>query len=102
MRPHRSRFQLGATVCVQIGEAIDHQIRRHQPAILSRGGLGPSLKTLARRCTVPVDVHFDVEQPLPESAEVVRIEISSPAGIGMSLQAAIPFDPAVGQVPPPA
>jgi len=47
-------------------------------------------------------VHFDVEQPLPESAEVVRIEISSPAGIGMSLQAAIPFDPAVGQVPPPA
>jgi hypothetical protein len=30
MRPHRSRFQLGTTVCVQIGEAIDYQIRRHQ------------------------------------------------------------------------
>jgi hypothetical protein len=47
-------------------------------------------------------VHFDVEQPLPEFAEVARIEISSPAGNGTSLQAAIPFDPAVGQVAPPA
>jgi hypothetical protein len=72
------------------------------PAILSRGGLGLALKTLARRCTVPVDVHIDVEQRLPESAEVARIEISSPAGNGTSLQAPIPFDPAVGQVPPPA
>ena len=26
------------------------------PAILSRGGLGPALKTLARRCAVPVDL----------------------------------------------
>jgi|SRR3954453_21368557 hypothetical protein len=30
MRPHRSRFQLGTTVCVQIGEAIVYPIRRHQ------------------------------------------------------------------------
>jgi hypothetical protein len=32
MRPHRSRFQLGTTVCVRIGEAIVYQIMRHQPA----------------------------------------------------------------------
>ena len=30
MRPHRSRFQLDTTVCVQVGEAIVYQIRRHQ------------------------------------------------------------------------
>jgi hypothetical protein len=30
MLRHRSRFQLGMTVCVQIGEAIVYQIRRHQ------------------------------------------------------------------------
>jgi hypothetical protein len=47
-------------------------------------------------------VHFDVEQRLPESAEVARIEISSPAGNGTSPQATIPFDRAFGQVPPPA
>jgi hypothetical protein len=72
------------------------------PAILSRGGLGLALKTLARRCTVPVDVHIDVEQRLPESAEMARIEISSPVGNRTSLQATISFDPAVDQVPPPA
>jgi signal transduction histidine kinase len=40
------------------------------PAILSRGGLGPALKTLARRSTVPVDLHLGVDQRLPDPAEV--------------------------------
>jgi len=30
------------------------------PAILSRGGLGPALKTLARRCGIPVTVHLEL------------------------------------------
>ena len=30
MRPHRSGFQLDATVCVQVGEAIVYQIGRPQ------------------------------------------------------------------------
>ena len=29
------------------------------PAILAQGGLGPALKTLARRCPVPVELHLD-------------------------------------------
>jgi GAF domain-containing protein len=40
------------------------------PAILSRGGLGPALKTLARRCTVPVDLDLHVEQRFADSVEV--------------------------------
>jgi signal transduction histidine kinase len=40
------------------------------PAILSRGGLGPALKTLARRSSVPVDLRVDVDQRLPDSVEV--------------------------------
>ena len=28
MRPHRSGFQLDATVCVQVGEAIVYQMKR--------------------------------------------------------------------------
>jgi signal transduction histidine kinase len=40
------------------------------PAILSHGGLVPALKTLARRSTVPVELHLGVDRRLPASAEV--------------------------------
>ena len=41
------------------------------PAILSRGGLGPALKTLARRCTVPVTLELDIERRLPTQSKSV-------------------------------
>jgi PAS domain S-box-containing protein len=44
--------------------------RGMHPAILSKGGLGPALKTLARRCTVPVTVDLAIDRPLPDSVEV--------------------------------
>ncbi|WP_432924060.1 GAF domain-containing sensor histidine kinase [Microbispora sp. CA-135349] len=40
------------------------------PAILSKGGLGPALKMLARRSAVPVDLRVRVEGRLPERVEV--------------------------------
>ncbi|SEH87566.1 Histidine kinase-, DNA gyrase B-, and HSP90-like ATPase [Mycolicibacterium rutilum] len=40
------------------------------PAILSKGGLGPAIKTLARRSPVPVELDLDVDGRLPESVEV--------------------------------
>jgi len=40
------------------------------PAILSKGGLGPALKTLARRCTVAVSLDLKIDQHLPDSIEV--------------------------------
>src|ERR1700737_2020702 len=41
------------------------------PAILSRGGLGPALNTLARRSTVPVELRLGVDgRRLPDSVEV--------------------------------
>ncbi|HEX3536952.1 MAG TPA: DUF4118 domain-containing protein, partial [Stellaceae bacterium] len=40
------------------------------PAILSQGGLGLALKTLARRCPVPVNLDFAVERRLPDAVEV--------------------------------
>ena len=48
------------------------ETRGIHPAILSRGGLGPALKMLARRSTVPVELHVDVDvaRRLPDSAEV--------------------------------
>jgi signal transduction histidine kinase len=40
------------------------------PAILSKGGLGPALKAVARRSAVPVDLDIAVDRRLPESVEV--------------------------------
>jgi signal transduction histidine kinase len=40
------------------------------PAILSEGGLGPALKTLARRSSVPTVLDLDIDRRLPESIEV--------------------------------
>jgi signal transduction histidine kinase len=40
------------------------------PAVLSRGGLAPALKTLARRSTVPVELDVGVEGRLPDGVEV--------------------------------
>jgi signal transduction histidine kinase len=39
------------------------------PAILSRGGLGPALKALARRSPVPVQLNVGTVERLPQSAE---------------------------------
>jgi hypothetical protein len=39
-------------------------------AILSRVGLAPALRTLTRRCTVPVDHDLPVDQRLPDTVEV--------------------------------
>jgi len=40
------------------------------PAILSEGGLGPALKTLARRAPLPVAVDVRVQDELPDGVEV--------------------------------
>jgi signal transduction histidine kinase len=49
------------------------------PAILSEGGLGPALRTLARRSSVPVVVNVGVERRLPEGIEVAAYYVVSEA-----------------------
>ncbi|MCW2688101.1 MAG: histidine kinase,GAF protein, partial [Mycobacterium sp.] len=53
-----------------VSEEVQEISRGIHPAILSRGGLGPALKGLARRSTVPVRLDLGVDRRLPESAEV--------------------------------
>jgi signal transduction histidine kinase len=55
---------------------ISHGIH---PAILSSGGLGPALKTLARRSTVPVSVDVAIDLRLPDSAEVAAYYVVAEA-----------------------
>ena len=48
-----------------------HEMSRGiHPAILSKGGLGPALKTLARRSTIPVSLKVAIDQRLSDSVEV--------------------------------
>lgn len=53
-----------------VSKDLQETSRGIHPAILSRGGLGPALRTLARRSTVPVELRVDVARRLPDSAEV--------------------------------
>jgi signal transduction histidine kinase len=49
------------------------------PAILSKGGLGPALRALARRSAIPVGIDVDVDERLPESIEVAAYYVVAEA-----------------------
>ena len=49
------------------------------PAILSRGGLGPALKTLARRSSLPVTLDVTVKRALPAPIEVAAYYVVAEA-----------------------
>jgi signal transduction histidine kinase/PAS domain-containing protein len=49
------------------------------PAILGAGGLGPALKTLARRSAVPVELDLRSDRRLPERVEVAAYYVVSEA-----------------------
>jgi signal transduction histidine kinase len=49
------------------------------PAILSKGGLAPALRTLARRSDVPVELHVVVDRRLPDYIEVAAYYVVSEA-----------------------
>ncbi|HWI72272.1 MAG TPA: AAA family ATPase [Baekduia sp.] len=57
----------------QASSAVEelHEIARGiHPAILAKGGLGPALKSLARRAQIPVDLTIRAPGQLPEHIEV--------------------------------
>jgi signal transduction histidine kinase len=49
------------------------------PAILVNGGLGPALKTLARRSPIPVKLEIRTQERLPEQVEVAAFYVISEA-----------------------
>jgi signal transduction histidine kinase len=64
--------QLSRVVSGLMDVSVDLQdiSRGIHPAILSKGGLGPALKTLARRSMVPVTIDLAIDRRLPDSVEV--------------------------------
>jgi signal transduction histidine kinase len=64
---------------VGVSAEVQEISRGIHPAILSKGGLGPALKTLGRRSTVPVELDLAVDRRLPESAEVAAYYVVAEA-----------------------
>ncbi|MEV4510855.1 DUF4118 domain-containing protein [Dactylosporangium sp. NPDC049525] len=63
----------GVFACVQ------EVSRGIHPAIMSKGGLGPSIKSLARRSEIPVELQLHIHRRLPEIAEVAAYYVVSEA-----------------------
>jgi signal transduction histidine kinase len=60
-------------------EDLRELARGIHPAILSQGGLGPALKSLARRSAVPVELDLELPARLPEPVEVAAYYVVSEA-----------------------
>jgi signal transduction histidine kinase len=76
LRAHLARTADGLAGAV---EDLQEMSRGIHPAILSRGGLGAALKTLARRSAVPVELDVRLVAPLPDSVEVTVYYVVSEA-----------------------
>jgi signal transduction histidine kinase/uncharacterized protein YoaH (UPF0181 family) len=69
-------------VADELDEAIDELrelARGIHPAILSEGGLGPALRTLARRAAIPVELDIRTEKRPPDPIEVAAYYVVSEA-----------------------
>ena len=81
----RSLGELGADLSrvadglASVQDELREFARGIHPAILAEGGLGPALKTLARRSTVPVRLDVHAHARLPERVEVATYYVVSEA-----------------------
>jgi PAS domain S-box-containing protein len=75
------RDRLSSVVDGLVGVSTELQeiSRGIHPAILSKGGLAPAIKTLARRSAVPVELDLNVDRRLPESVEVAAYYVVAEA-----------------------
>jgi signal transduction histidine kinase len=69
-----------------LGE-LQELARGIHPAILNRGGLGPALSSIARRCDVPVELDLVPQDRLPEAVEVAAYYVASEALANVSKHA---------------
>jgi signal transduction histidine kinase len=68
-------------------EELREFARGIHPAILSEGGLGPALRTLARRSPVPVELQLGTQARLPERVEVAAYYVVAEALTNMAKHA---------------
>ncbi len=71
-----------ARVTEDVGSVLDALVeiaRGIHPAILSHGGLAAALEALARRSGVPVELHAQIDGPLPDEVEVAAYYVAAEA-----------------------
>jgi signal transduction histidine kinase len=71
-----------ARIATELGDAVTElqEITRGlHPAILSQGGLGAALRTLARRSSIPVELEVAMNTRLPAAIEVAAYYVASEA-----------------------
>ena len=66
----RADLQEASELLLSAMDELREIARGIYPAVLSQAGLGPALRTLARRSAVPAEVRVDVDSRLPTSVEV--------------------------------
>ena len=75
----RLRLDRSVDALTHVHTDLQELSRGIHPAILSRGGLGPALKTLARRSPVPVSLSIDIPWRLPDPVEVAAYYVVAEA-----------------------
>jgi signal transduction histidine kinase len=84
VREELSNVALGLADAV---EDLQELSRGIHPAILSKGGLGPAIHTLALRSPVRIDLNVATEERLPEPLEVAAYFVASEALANVSKHA---------------
>jgi signal transduction histidine kinase len=75
----RDRLDRSVDTLAQVHTDLQELSRGIHPAILSRGGLGAALKTLARRSPVPVALTISIPARLPDTVEVAAYYVVAEA-----------------------
>ena len=68
--PLKDRISDLVTTVAGVSNDLQELSRGIHPAILSKGGLGPAIKVLARRSAVPVELVLGTDRRLPDPVEV--------------------------------
>jgi signal transduction histidine kinase len=79
LNPLREQISHLGTTVGEIAAELQELSRGIHPANLSRGGLTPALKTLARRSAIPVELVLALDTRLPDSAEVAAYYVVAEA-----------------------
>jgi signal transduction histidine kinase len=77
--PLRARISDLVTTINGISEDLQELSRGIHPAILSKGGLGPAIKVLARRSAIPVELLLEINRRLPDPVEVAAYYVVAEA-----------------------
>ncbi|MCW2653125.1 MAG: domain S-box [Mycobacterium sp.] len=79
LQDHRRQLSEILSGVAAVSRDLQEISRGIHPAILSKGGLSPALKTLARRCAVPVNLDLTIDRRFADPVEVATYYVVAEA-----------------------